>query len=427
MLTATDKKTSLIERFQQIRAKMVELCAPLEIEDYVVQGCAEVSPPKWHLAHTTWFWERFILQNNLPHYQPYHPQYESLFNSYYNTYGEQFIKGKRGNLSRPTVKEALAYRQAITEQVSQYLEQAPQDKWEELELLCEIGLVHEEQHQELLMADIKYNFYCNPLQPAYRTDLPQAQHSNTPPLAWHEYDEGIVTIGHTGDDFAIDIEMPAHRQFVEPYALANRLVTCGEYLAFIEDGGYCDSRFWLADGWKWINEHNIGSPLYWDQQEDGSWQIFTLGGPRPLNPAEPVVHLSYFEAHAFALYRGARLPTEVEWENAAAPLAAGYSSLPGNHLESDYLHPTPAQPSDELQQLFGNVWEWTQSVYRPYPGYKGKYEGVGEYNGKFMMNQLVMRGGCAVTPRDHLRPTYRNFYYPHNQWQFGGMRLAKTL
>jgi ergothioneine biosynthesis protein EgtB len=420
--------------FRRIRAFTEQLSKPLAIEDYVLQTRIETSPPKWHLAHVSWFYETFLLRPFLPGYHVFHPRFEYLFNSYYEQTGTGFWpRPERGLLSRPTVAEVYRYRHHVDEAMGRLIDGCSSSDWPLVEQRLRIGLHHEQQHQELLVTDIKRNFAHNPLRPAYREDLQQAAVREPDPQHWVPFDGGLIEIGAPSQGFAYDNEGPRHRTFLAPYGLADRPVTNGEFLQFVADGGYRDPALWLADGWATVQQGGWQSPLYWEQI-DGDWQVMTLGGMRPLNPAEPVCHVSYFEADAFATWAGKRLPTEAEWEHAAQVcLQAGDRSpaIQGNFVEDDYLHPRPTARGDAdqgggLAQLFGDVWEWTASAYLPYPGYRAPAGALGEYNGKFMCNQMVLRGGSCASSRDHLRASYRNFFYPQERWQFKGFRLAET-
>ncbi|HEY9626193.1 MAG TPA: ergothioneine biosynthesis protein EgtB [Coleofasciculaceae cyanobacterium] len=407
---------SLGDRYQQVRALSEKICQPLEAEDYVIQTMPDVSPPKWHLAHTTWFFETFLLVPYLPNYEVFHAQYGYLFNSYYEAVGQRHPRPQRGLLARPTVKEVYQYRA--------YVDEAMQTLWKErgdradVAALMELGLHHEQQHQELLLTDIKHIFAINPLRPAYRTDLPPAASPAIITDRWLDYPGGLSAIGYEGQDFAFDNESPRHPTYLQDFWLAARLVTNGEYLEFIEAGGYSKPEYWLSEGWAMLQTQSVQAPLYWEEI-DGNWWVMTLGGFVPLNPHEPVCHVSFYEADAYARWAGKRLPTEAEWEVAAAQV-----SLQGNLLESGRLHPCAAIGTTRPDQLFGDVWEWTQSAYLPYPGFQPATGAIGEYNGKFMCNQMVLRGGSCATPSDHIRATYRNFFPPSTRWQFSGIRLA---
>lgn len=404
-------------RYREVRSASEALCEPLEVDDYSLQSIPQTSPPKWHLAHVSWFFETFLLERYLPAYRPFHPQFRVLFNSYYYQVGPFHPRPQRGLLSRPTVDEVYHYREWVDNHMEGLIDDVDEAVWQEVALRIAIGLNHEQQHQELLLTDIKHNFWMNPLFPVYRSDLtPSAGQASD--LRWYGFEGGLRTIGYSGAGFAYDNETPQHNVFVAPYRLTNRLITNGEYLAFIEDSGYQRSEFWLSDGWDTVQREKWLAPLYWIQQ-DGQWWHFTLGGLQRLDEHEPVSHLSYYEADAYARWAGHRLPTEQEWE-----LAALEFQPEGNLRECDRLHPTVAD-SNGIQQLFGDLWEWTASPYTPYPGYRPPAGAIGEYNGKFMCNQMVLRGGSYATPADHIRASYRNFFYPHERWQFNGLRLAE--
>lgn len=420
---SSQARDALIEQYKRVRRFTEQLCEPLVAEDYVIQSMPDVSPTKWHIAHVTWFWETFLLKQALPDYTSFHPHYGYLFNSYYNTIGQRHCRPKRGLLSRPTVKETYAYRQYIDEQVLTLLDRLDEIGLIKLTPIIQLGLNHEQQHQELMLTDIKHVFSCNPLYPIY-VERPAAREVNSAPMEWVTFAEGLHWIGYEGDGFAFDNERPRHREFTQPYQLASRLVTNGEYLAFMEDGGYQNPLLWLAEGWATVQQEGWTAPLYWEQQDE-HWQMMTLSGLREVNPAEPVCHLSYFEADAYARWAGARLPTEAEWE-----LAAQDIPLAGNFVERGLFHPAPLQTATtggQLAQMYGDVWEWTQSSYASYPGFKPAPGAVGEYNGKFMCDQYVLRGGSCVTALSHIRPTYRNFFPAHARWQFMGMRLAREV
>lgn len=398
-----------------VRAHSESLCEPLAVEDFGVQPMADASPPKWHLAHTSWFFETFILKPFADRYAPYHPRFEYLFNSYYNGVGEPYPRARRGLLSRPTVAEVFDYRRWVDEQVLELLHKPVVDAevWARLEL----GLHHEQQHQELLLTDLKYNLGHNPLLPAYR-ERPAPAAGTAQPVELIAFPGGEVEIGASLEaGFCFDNEQPRHRRLLAPFALANRPVSNGEYQAFVDAGGYRLPELWLSDGWAWLQQTSITRPLYW--LEDGS--EYTLLGVRERDPAVPVVHVSYYEADAFARWAGCRLPGEDEWEHAASGQACR-----GNFYDGGRLHPRAADGGQgPLDQLFGDVWEWTASSYGPYPRYRPLPGTLGEYNGKFMSNQLVLRGGSSATPSGHLRHSYRNFFYPADRWQFSGIRLAQ--
>jgi ergothioneine biosynthesis protein EgtB len=416
------KAAALLERYRRVRSFTSELCSNLEPEDCVVQSMPDASPAKWHLAHTTWFFETFVLKQWLTGYRAEVPEYAFLFNSYYNAAGDMHRRDLRGLISRPTVVEAHRYRRSVDAHIAELLGSADGELLEELEPVMVLGLNHEQQHQELLLTDIKHMFAQNPLRPVFAEATNRATSSAAPAQQFTTFDEAIVEIGHSGHAFSYDNEGPRHRALVPAFSLANRLVTNGEYLAFMEAGGYQRPEFWLSLGWTAVNEQRWQAPLYWEKRE-GQWWNFTLSGFRPVDPAEPVTHISYFEADAYANWEGARLPTEFEWERAAAQLP-----LDGNFVESRRFHPAPASsPNESLQQMFGDVWEWTRSAYLPYPGYRAAPGALGEYNGKFMCNQMVLRGGSCATSRDHMRLTYRNFFPPDKRWQFSGIRLARDV
>ncbi|WP_425338381.1 ergothioneine biosynthesis protein EgtB [Thiorhodococcus minor] len=423
---AGDSRAVLRERFKRARAFSERLCEPLETEDYGLQTVVEASPPKWHLAHVSWFYETFLLRPFLPAYSVFHPRFEHLFNSYYEQTGAGFWpRQERGLLSRPTVAEVYDYRHHVDAAMLRLIEGCDVADWPRVAMRLQIGLNHEQQHQELLVTDIKRHFAHNPLRPAYLKDLPQSPLADPAPLRWEPLEGGLVRLGldSSGPDaaFGFDNERPRHRVFLEPFAVADRPVTNGEYLEFVQDGGYQNPALWLSDGWAEVQTRRWRCPLYWEEV-DGAWQLMTLSGMRPLNPAEPVCHLSYYEADAFATWAGKRLPTEAEWEHAADAV-----EIAGNFVDDGWLHPRPAPDGAGLKQLFGDVWEWTGSAYLPYPGYRAPAGALGEYNGKFMCNQMVLRGGSCATSLDHIRPTYRNFFYPVERWQFKGFRLAETL
>lgn len=410
-------RTELGERFCTVRQQTEALCEPLTPEDMMVQSCAEASPAKWHLAHTTWFFETFLLSEFLTGYRPFHPDFHWLFNSYYNAISEQPLKKLRGSFSRPSLEEILEYRRYVDGAMAKLMDR---DLPEEAERRVTLGLHHEQQHQELLAYDIKNAFWSNPVHPVYREGwLPES--GAAVPVRWIGHEGGLVEIGHGGEGFCFDNEQPRHKVYLKPFELASRMVTCGEYLDFMRDGGYERAELWLSDGWDTVKAQGWRSPLYWFEA-DGEWRVFTLRGAMDLSAvmATPVCHVSYFEADAFARWAGKRLPTEAEWETAAKGMSRN-----GNLLESEKLHPTAAQAGNGLQQMFGDAWEWTASAYLGYPGYAALPGALGEYNGKFMSNQMVLRGGSAVTPATHIRATYRNFFQPASRWQFCGVRLAQ--
>jgi ergothioneine biosynthesis protein EgtB len=416
-----NRAAELVARYRQIRGFSERLCETLEPEDFVVQSMPDVSPTKWHLAHTSWFFETFVLKVWMPEYQTAVPEYAYLFNSYYNAAGDMHRRDLRGLISRPTVAETFRFRHSIDSHITELLERADDSLLDEIEPVFTIGLHHEQQHQELLVTDIKHVFSQNPLHPIFREqDLPNEK-LKIAPAGWVDFDETIMEVGHRGSGFSYDNEGPRHRALVPAFSLATRPTTNGEYLEFINDGGYSKAEFWLSLGWTTVNESRWQAPLYWEKR-DGIWWNFTLSGMRPVEEAEPVSHISYFEADAFANWSGARLPTEFEWERAASDLP-----IEGNFVDAERFHPAPvsASPNEQLEQIYGDVWEWTRSAYLPYPGYHAAPGALGEYNGKFMCNQMVLRGGSCATSQRHMRATYRNFFQPDKRWQFTGIRLAR--
>jgi ergothioneine biosynthesis protein EgtB len=416
-------KAELLRRFHQVRSFSRKICETLEPEDYVIQTMPEASPTKWHLAHTSWFFETFLLKQFIPGYSSTHPAYGFLFNSYYNAVGPFYSRPHRGLLSRPTVKEAFHYRTDVDLLVSELIEFADEQRLEELDPILTLGLHHEQQHQELMLTDIKNVFWQNPLRPVFRKREPNRP-SPVPPIKWLQFQEGLHRVGHAGVGFSYDNEEPRHRVFLDSFELASRLVTNAEFLAFIEDGGYRRPDLWLSLGWNAVQEKRWDCPLYWEKR-DGKWHTMTLAGMTELVPEEPVCHVSLFEADAYARWLGDRLSTEEEWETAASGVP-----LNGNFVENELFHVAPlASPttSDKPAQMFGDVWEWTRSSYSPYPGYAPVGGALGEYNGKFMCNQYVLRGGSCATSQSHIRRTYRNFFPPDARWQFTGIRLAKDI
>ncbi len=403
------EKETLRQRFRRVRESTVALIDGLQPEDTVVQTMPDVSPTKWHLAHTTWFFEEFVLAVFADNYQRYCSGYDFLFNSYYNQIGPMHRRAWRGFITRPTLAEILSYREFIDATVSELL---LHDINAEIRARVELGCEHEQQHQELLVTDIKHVLAQNPLLPAWRT-LPDADNAKPGALTWTRHEGGVVELGHKGERFSFDNESPRHRVYLEDYELADRPVSNSEFAEFIADGGYKTPELWLSDGWARIQEENWERPLYW-REDDAS--EFTVAGLRGLEPAAPVSHLSYYEADAFARWAGMRLPTEAEWEHAVAGTEPA-----GNSADNGRLHPAPSVGN----AFWGDVWEWTGSAYLPYPGYRPPAGAIGEYNGKFMSGQMVLRGGSCATPLDHIRDTYRNFFYPHQRWQFTGLRLAK--
>ena len=427
---------ALLARYCSVRQQSLKLCEPLTPEDMMVQSCPEASPAKWHMAHTTWFFETFILREFSPGYQPFHADFLWLFNSYYNGVSAQPEKKLRASFSRPSLEQIFGYRQHVDAAIEAvFAGDAPDEAARRLEL----GLHHEQQHQELLVTDIKHALWSNPMRPAYRDmPLPPAgATSQLTPQRWRTYPGGVVEIGYSGTGFCFDNEEPRHRVYLEPFALATRPVSCAEYLQFMEDDGYRRAELWLAEGWRVVEQEHWEAPLYWHRHENDAaaqaWQVFTLRGEQPLNAllAAPVCHLSYFEADAFARWAGCRLPTEAEWEIAAADTLATtpLEAAGGDLLEGDTLHPLAGHSASgeqtQLSQMLGGVWEWTASAYLGYPGYRALPGALGEYNGKFMSGQMVLRGGSVATPASHIRATYRNFFAPGTRWQFSGVRLAR--
>ncbi len=413
----------LTSSYQAVRQASEEFCTPLAIEDYGLQGAPETSPPKWHLAHTSWFFETFLLSDFLPGYKPPWPEYAFLFNSYYNGIGEQFPRPQRGLLSRPDLEQVYAYRHWVDQHMLQLLADDKSADCDEILQRTRLGIHHEQQHQELFFTDLKYSFSCNPTNPVYQPcAAPEYRAEDAPlPAAWQEFAGGVCNVGYQGKGFCFDNELPAHSVLLQPFRLATRPVTNADYLGFIEAGGYQQPEWWLADGWAELQQHRWRTPLYWRQQ-DGEWFEYTLHGLQPLRMHSPVVHVSGYEADAFARWSGSRLPSEAEWEHAAqgCPVA-------GQFVETGIYQPVAVTGSTGLQGMFGSVWEWTSSSYSAYPGFSAAAGAIGEYNGKFMCNQLVLRGGSCVSSQTHLRSTYRNFFYPRDRWQFSGIRLARNV
>jgi ergothioneine biosynthesis protein EgtB len=414
----------MLDQFAAVRGDSEALAVNLTPEDQAIQSMPDASPTKWHLAHTTWFFETFILSRLDPGYRVFDPAFAYLFNSYYEAVGPRHPRPERGLLSRPTGDIIGAYRDHVGAAIGRFVERAPEPVWHQAAPLLELGLHHEQQHQELILMDIKHVFSINPLLPAYQAPQPQIA-APVAPLDWIEVAGGLVEIGHRGSGFAFDNETPRHKVWLDPFRLATRPVTCGEFLEFVEAGGYRMPEFWLSDGWATVREEGWEAPFYWLRDGSG-WSLFTLSGLRRLNPAEPVCHVSFFEADAFAKWAGKRLPTEAEWETAAEGV-----SVSGNFADRRLFHPgaegAAAAANDRLipHQMFGDVWEWTASPYIPYPRFRAAAGAVGEYNGKFMCNQMVLRGGAAVTPAGHVRASYRNFFPPSARWAFAGLRLAE--
>ena len=414
-------REGLLHQFNKIRAFTMELAEPLKTEDLVIQIVEHASPVKWHLAHSSWFFEAFFLEKAINDYQTMHPDYSYLFNSYYLQTGEPHCRNKRGNLSRPTVDEVFMYRTYVNEHVQSFIKDCSDEDFEKWQPVLEIGLNHEQQHQELIITDLKYMFGHNPLHPAYlRSERPA--YGDIRELKWIPFSEGVYETGHPGGSFGYDNEFPRHKTYIHDFKIADRLITNAEFIEFINDGGYSDPKYWLDEGYSHVVENKWGSPLYWEKREN-EWYHYTLGGLEKVNPNEPVTHVSYFEADAYARWAGYRLPTEFEWELAAEELP-----LEGNFVDAKYFHPAGIRGDSAdtyLKQMFGDVWQWTQSAYAAYPGYETFPGKLGEYNGKFMCNQYVLRGGSCATSKSHYRKTYRNFFHAKFRWQFTGIRLAK--
>ena len=412
-MNVSQDPVALARHYRAVRALTEHLAVPLSDADATIQSMPDASPAKWHLAHTTWFFETFVLRDHVAGYRPYRAEWPFLFNSYYEAEGQRMMRAARGMLSRPSLPEILAYRHAVDETLLAAIGHLPPD----VLALVELGCHHEQQHQELLLTDILHAFAQNPLECAIwpHADTPGAAPA---PIGWIQNAGSIVEIGHDGQGFAFDCEGPRHPTMLAPHALADRRVTNGEWIEFMRDGGYRDPRLWLADGWAWVQAQAITAPLYW-REDDGAFSSFGLSGRHAVDPSAPVCHISLYEADAFATWAGARLPTEAEWECAAA----ARDPAGGNQLDQG----GDIRPRAGGASFFGDVWEWTGSAYRPYPGFRIADGAIGEYNGKFMSSQFVLRGGSCATPRGHARATYRNFFYPHQRWQFMGLRLAKDV
>ena len=416
---ASSRPVPLAERYREVRSRTRALAACLTAEDCTVQSMPDASPVKWHLAHTTWFFETFVLAVHDPSWRPFHPGFRVLFNSYYNAVGAKHPRPERGLLTRPSLDDVVAYREHVDRAMERLL--AKSSLGEEVRELALLGTHHEQQHQELILTDVKHLLSCNPLKPAYEKSWPLTPvHGREP--SWIAFDAGVREIGHEGGDFAFDNEGPRHKVWLDRFEIASHPVTHGDFARFIEDGGYRRPELWLSAGWDLVNATGWQAPLYWESR-DGEWHTFTLHGVAPVEPHTPVCHVSFYEADAYARWAGARLPTEAEWE-----VAASHSPVEGNFLESGALHPLALREAPlrgGLAQAFGDVWEWTRSDYAPYPGFRAATGAVGEYNGKFMANQYVLRGGSCATPASHIRPTYRNFFPAEARWQFSGLRLAR--
>lgn len=417
--TATISETA-IKHFEQIRSRTEQICKPLEPEDTVVQPIIDVSPPKWHLGHTTWFFENFVLVPHLPGYNVFHQDYSYLFNSYYNTVGNRVQRDKRSTLTRPPLKDIYAYRSYVNEQIVTLLNTTSEATAAALMPVLELGLQHEQQHQELLITDIKYILSTNPLIPVYHHKNTNNLSENAIAPAFREVPGGIYKIGYEGEDFCFDNELGVHEVLLPNFKIMNRLVTNGEYLEFMMDGGYSDFRHWLDEGFALVHAEKLEAPLYWVERE-GEWHRFSMHGLEKVNMQAPVCHISFYEANAYANWSGNRLLTEFEWEAASQVYKPGS----GNFVETELLEPAPAGTSSGIEQLYGDTWEWTYSAYHPYPGFSKAPGALGEYNGKFMLNQMVLRGGSCATPESHIRTTYRNFFHPDKRWQYTGIRLAQ--
>ncbi len=414
-------REEVLQQFQKVQQETDKLCHPLKIEDYMLQTSPEVSPPKWHLAHMTWFYETYLLLPFLENYQSLYLEHRYLFNDHYIQAGKKFSSAHQSLLSRPTIEDISHYRQYVHQHMVQLIETADEQSWQEINFRLLMGIHHEYQHQELFLADLKYSFYLNPFYPVYREDLASSPKRQAPLIHWLEYSSGLDNIGFSGEGFAFDNECPQHEVYVNFFCLASRLVTNAEYLEFMETGGYERSELWLSDGWEMITKHHYNRPLYWEKIE-GQWHYMTFKGIQPINMGEPVSHISYYEASAFASWAGKRLPTEVEWELAARDLI-----IAGNFKEQDLLHPAVAKDNEDLLQMYGDVWEWTRSPYMPYPGHHTPDTPFGEYNTKFMTNQMVLRGGACLTSIETIRSSFRNFKYLHERKSFSGFRLAEDI
>lgn len=423
--SSPEKVGLLASQYLAVRSKTVKICKPLKAEDYVVQPIEDVSPPKWHLGHTTWFFENFILQVYKEGYEAFHKSYGFIFNSYYETAGERLIRTDRGNLTRPTTDEVMAYRDYVDLEMEALLN-APGHLPEKAVEIIVLGLHHEQQHQELLIYDIKYILGNNPLFPPYKELVTTNGKISLPVSASEKYlavKEGVYPIGHDNESFCFDNELGKHSVLLHDFEILDRLITNEEYLEFINDGAYADFRYWLSEGWEWVKKNKVKAPLYW-HMIDGEWHSYSLSGLKKISPLAPVTHISFFEADAFANWKGKRLPTEFEWETACR-LFSPEIPQGANFQEQGIYEPVPREENNN--QFYGDVWEWTSSAYRPYPNFKTEEGAIGEYNGKWMINQMVLRGGSCATPGNHIRATYRNFFHPHMRWHFSGIRLAQNI
>ena len=413
----------IFEQYNAVRRVTERLCEPLEAEDYVVQPMTDVSPPRWHLGHTSWFFETFVLAKFVRDYQPVHSHYSFLFNSYYNLVGERTDRPRRGMHTRPTVREVMEYRAQVDARVQKFIETCGDEEFGQACTVMQIGMNHEQQHQELLLTDIKFILFQAPLYPGYLPSSDLQSEENAPAKGCTAFEGGVLSFGFNGDGFSYDNEHPRHERTVPPFRLANDLITNGEYLEFIKDGGYSRAELWLSDGWDLAQQQNWQAPLYWVKRDE-AWMNHTLYGLREVAATDPVTHISYYEADAYARWAGKRLPTEFEWEHAAEKSAA--LGRKATMQDDGRFHPTlGGKATDGLRRMIGEVWEWTGSAYLPYPGYRAPKGAIGEYNGKFMVNQMVLRGGSVGTPRSAIRTTYRNFWHPDKRWQFSGIRLAE--
>ncbi len=417
---AEQQLSSLVNNFKRVRQASLDLAGSLSEEDMQIQSMPDASPTKWHLAHTSWAFETFVLKPHQPNYQVFHPDFEYLFNSYYNAIGKQFPRPQRGLLSRPSLEQVYSYRSYVDQQMQEFLVAASND----LVPLVQLMINHEQQHQELILTDILHGLSFNPLFPQYGQQQPMNYQSVS--QGWTKFKPGLYQIGHNNEDFYFDNESPQHQFYLEPFQLANRLISCGEYIEFIERGGYQEPSLWLSEAWYQLQESDCKSPLYW-LKRDNQWFHFTLAGLVPLDLNAPVSNISYFEANAYAASVGKRLPTEQEWEVAARSVSSAITSERESLTQAVPLLPAGCSTTHGLQQMFGELWQWTSSSYNAYPGFATEHGAIGEYNGKFMVNQYVLRGGSFVTPNGHIRPSYRNFFYPDAKWQFSGIRLAESI
>jgi ergothioneine biosynthesis protein EgtB len=421
-----NSSADLISLFNQVRIKTLELVAPLKTEDYVIQPMADISPPKWHIAHTTWFFENFILYRFKKGYKVFHPQYNFIFNSYYESVGKRALRVERGYFTRPTVDEIRKYRAYVDENMNEAFQTIKDEDKNEFYRFLEIGIQHEQQHQELLLTDIKYILGNNPLFPQYKPPTKTEVIPAVIPAKFLPIEGGVYEIGYEGSEFCWDNEKPVHKVLLNDFSIMNRLVTNSEYIEFMEAGGYKDFRHWLGEGWDLMQQMEWEAPLYW-HKIDNEWHNYTLNGLSKVNMNEPVTHISFYETDAYATWAGKRLLTEFEWEAASHKFEPKTQNA--NFVETGKLHPSAIQNSGGIntcQQLLGDAWEWTYSSYFPYPGYRREVGALGEYNGKFMINQMVLRGGSCATPESHIRTTYRNFFHADKRWQFSGIRLAQS-